>query len=254
MINLRDVEFLYEPYPIGLARGVFEENYYNQLVNTFPSYDNFVSMEYLGKKYSLSELNNPDIYNKYIASSKPWREFHKRIKSKDFIKGILDVLESHNIDLGVYDYADYGRTNLLRFKNNLRFLFGRSQVKNIPKLSARFEFSMLPADGGHIKPHTDSPNKVITLVIPIIREGEWNYSWGGGTEVMKPKDITRNFNLLNKQLEFDDVETIKTFEFFPNQCLIFIKTFNSLHAVSPMKGYGSNFMRSTLTVNIEVKN
>jgi hypothetical protein len=30
MLQLEDTEFIYEPYPIGLARGVFEDSYYQQ--------------------------------------------------------------------------------------------------------------------------------------------------------------------------------------------------------------------------------
>ena len=37
----------------------------------------------------------------------------------------------------------------------------------------------------------------------------------------------------------------------PNQCVIFVKTFNSWHAVYPMTGHGSQALRKTLTINIE---
>jgi hypothetical protein len=49
---------------------------------------------------------------------------------------------------------------------------------------------------------------------------------------------------------FEDAEPLHTFDFRPNQCVIFIKTFNSLHCVRPMAGAGSQ-MRRTLTINIE---
>ena len=32
---------------------------------------------------------------------------------------------------------------------------------------------MRPADSGNIQPHTDSPTKVITLVVSMVDEGEW---------------------------------------------------------------------------------
>jgi hypothetical protein len=49
---------------------------------------------------------------------------------------------------------------------------------------------------------------------------------------------------------FEDAEPLHTFDFRPNQCVIFIKTFNSLHCVRPMAGAGSQAMRRTLTINI----
>jgi hypothetical protein len=89
------------------------------------------------------------------------------------------------------------------------------------------------------------------MVMSMAREDEWNSAYGGATEVLRPKDIRRNYNFMNQQMEFDEVETLRVFEYQPNQCVVFIKTFNSLHGVRPMTGRGSNLMRKTLTVNIE---
>ena len=87
----------------------------------------------------------------------------------------------------------------------------------------------------------------------IVRPGEWQREWGGGTEVQKVKQIDRNYNRMNKHSDFDEVVTLKTFEFEPNQCVIFVKSFNSLHAVRPMLGRGTGMMRKSLTINIETR-
>ena len=47
------------------------------------------------------------------------------------------------------------------------------------------------------------------------------------------------------------MDVIDTFEFTPNQAVIFIRTFNSWHSLRPMTGKGSDAMRKTLTINIE---
>jgi hypothetical protein len=132
----------------------------------------------------------------------------------------------------------------------LRQLHNRMSGRKSSNLKARFEFSMMSAAGGHIHPHTDSPQKHITLVVSMVRPGEWDQAWGGGTDRMRPLDPSNNFNFLNRYLEFDQVETIGTMPYEPNQCVIFIKTFNSLHAVKPMSGPKA-VMRRTLTINIE---
>jgi hypothetical protein len=44
---------------------------------------------------------------------------------------------------------------------------------------------------------------------------------------------------------------LDTFEFTPNQVVLFVKTFNSWHSVRPMTANGSSLMRKTLTSNIE---
>jgi hypothetical protein len=179
-----------------------------------------------------------------IAGRRPagdWRE--------EFPNEILTMLCEHNIDLDLG--SSQGNGTAVSKLGLLKRLRPRRLQQNLSRLSARFEFSMLPADGGFIRPHTDSPQKIITLVIGILRQGEWNPSFGGGTEVLRPKDPTNNFNFKNSYLEFEDVETLTTFEYSPNNCVIFIKTFNSLHAVRPMTAPDHNLMRKTLTINIE---
>ncbi|HEV8370398.1 MAG TPA: hypothetical protein VGQ39_20775 [Pyrinomonadaceae bacterium] len=249
MLSFKNVHFIYEPYPIGVARGVFEESFYDELVSSFPPAELFNFMAHLGNKYSLSELNNPDAYHEYVRSSRPWHEFYKWIKRDEFPVEILTMLCEHKIDLDLRVAQGNNTAVPMRtLLQKLRRLRSRHSGSN---LSARFEFSMLPADGGFIRPHTDSPQKIVTLVIGILRQGEWNPSFGGGTEVLRPKDTTNNFNFKNSYLEFEDVETLTTFEYSPNNCVIFIKTFNSLHAVRPMTAPGHSLMRKTLTINIE---
>jgi hypothetical protein len=249
MLSFKDINFIYEPYPIGVARGVFEDSFYDELVNSFPPTELFNFMPLHGNKYSLSQLNNPDAYHRYVRSRRAWHEFYKWIKREEFPGEVLSMLCEHNIDLDLR--SPQGNTGAVSSRTLLGKLRHRFSPRTSSNLSARFEFSMLPAEGGFIKPHTDSPQKIITLVIGILREGEWNASFGGGTEVLKPKDPTNNFNYKNKYLEFDDVETVTKFEYLPNNCVIFIKTFNSLHAVRPMTARGHSLMRKTLTINIE---
>lgn len=246
MLSFKNANFLYEPYPIGVAGNVFEEGLYGELVNSFPPVELFSFMPLHGNKYSLSELNNPDAYHQHVRSNRAWHEFYNWIKREEFPREVLGMLCSHNIDLDVET-----RGNGAAPRRGLLQRLRRHENVTTSNLSARFEFSMLPADGGFIKPHTDSPQKIITLVIGILHPGEWSPSFGGGTEVLRPKDITNNFNFKNKYLEFDEVETLTTFDYLPNNCVIFIKTFNSLHAVRPMTAPDHNRMRKTLTINIE---
>ena len=118
----------------------------------------------------------------------------------------------------------------------------------------------MPADGGLILPHTDTPQKAVTLIFSMLRPGEWNPAFGGGTDVLKPKPaglarIERIQATTNKVPDYSillsDFEIAHTYEYLPNQCVIFIKNVISWHSVGPMKGKGSSLMRRTLTLNIE---
>lgn len=254
MVSLAAMRFVYEPFPVGYASSVFPPDVYRELLATWPAKDLFEFKAGLGKKYSLSEVSNRDAYHSFIRSSPPWRRFYEWTKSGSFVRQVRDLLASQGIDLGlqsvpintVHYLSPWTQQLRHQMRKRLRRLSAHRSV-----LSTRFEFSMLPADGGCIKPHTDSATKLITLVLSMVDDGVWDARWGGGTAILRPKDATQNFNFVNRQMEFTDCEALQTFPFRPNQCLLFVKTFNSHHAVYPITGHGSEAMRQTLTINIE---
>jgi len=241
--------FYYEPYPIGVIKNVFQPEYYDELLKTFPPIELFRFMQYHGDKYSLSEVNNSQQYFEFLQRTPSWRKLYEYVKSDGFIPNILNLLSHNNIDLGI-SVPLLGASGLIRQKLRRRLLHALGLKSDMVK--ARFEFSAMPARGGHILPHTDSPQKIITLVVSMREMDGWESSFGGGTEVMRPIDSSKNFNFKNRYLGFDEVETIREMPFDPNQCVIFVKTFNSLHGVRPMIG-PLNVVRQTLTINIETE-
>ncbi len=243
MLNLKNAQFDYEPYPICYMSDVLPQDLYEELVDTYPDRELFEYKRKLGHKYALSELSNPENYEKFLSGPGVWKDFHDYVKSSGFIDKVLSMMTDHGVDLGL---------------RRIRVVTGKgehkssvlSRLRRQTELTARFEFAMMPADGGQILPHTDAPDKLITLVVSMTPPGDWNMEWGGGTSVCLPRDRTKVFNQLNKSMAFDDVETIKTFPFEPNQCVLFVKTYNSWHHVAPMTGPSDAPMRKTLTINI----
>jgi hypothetical protein len=246
VFDLSSAHFDYEPFPTGFVREIFTAPVYAQLCADYPDPELFEFMPELGNKYSLSERNNPGKYRRFVAGTDSWREFHEYVKGRQFVPQLIAFLEEHNIDLGLGPCRVVSKKRLNARTSPL------NRIRRIRELSARFEFSMMGAGGGFILPHTDAPNKLITLVVSMMRDGEWNPAWGGGTSIVKPRDTRRTFNRVNNYLEFDDVESVRTYEFKPNQCVVFVKTFNSWHGVPPMSGDDGTFRR-TLTINIEEK-
>lgn len=246
MFSYDHLRFRYDPFPIGIAKPAIEDDLYRELITGYPPQELFAYLPKVGHKYSLSEKYNGEAYQRFIRSNAAWRELHAWIKSDRFIPAVMDVLKAHHIDLGHKQLSDAKRA-LKTAKNLVR---GRSRPLP-PRLSTRFEFSMLPADGGYIMPHTDAPSKIVTLIVSMAGADEWDPAFGGGTDVNRPKAPCLAFNQMNAQAGFDEMEVLDTFEFTPNQIVVFVKTFNSWHSVRPMTGSGSPLMRKTLTINIE---
>jgi hypothetical protein len=244
-IDLSTLHFRYEPYPIGIGRPAIDPDRYARLLASWPPIELFEELPKVGHKRVLSEKYNGRGYTAFIERTPVWREFHRGVKSPAFIGAVLEALRAAGIDLGVR-HPITGRRRLETTWRDLRR--ARWPRFDVP-LRARFEFSALPATGGHVTPHTDSPGKVITLVISM--ERSWDKAIGGGTDVIRPLDPRRNFNWLNDKLEFDEIEVLDTIEFEPNQVIVFTKTFNSWHCVRPMTGTDPDLLRRTLTINIE---
>jgi hypothetical protein len=248
-LSFENLELRYEPFPIGIAKPAMDEATYKELVANFPSMDLFDDYAYMGKpgnKFVLSEKENPRVYNEFMKSNAIWRKFYEWVKSDAFVYGIMDMLREHHIDLG-YTYISPSRRLTRRLKDLVK---GRPS-RQLPPLKSRFEFSALPADGGNLTPHTDAPTKIVTLIVSMAEEGEWNPAFGGGTDVNRPRDTRYMYNYYNELASFEDMEVLHTYPFQPNQVIVFVKTFNSWHSVRPMVGANSNSMRKTLTINIE---
>jgi hypothetical protein len=77
MFRYENVSFDYEPYPIGVARPALNAATYDAMVKSFPPIELFEYKKEKGEKYSLSQVNNPSKFRKYVASSPPWLAFQR---------------------------------------------------------------------------------------------------------------------------------------------------------------------------------
>ena len=247
MLSFHNAEFRYEPFPIGLAKGVLAPDHYLELVAAFPDVELMKRLRGNTDKLSLSEKNNSLRYRTFVQSNPLWRDFHAYVKRRGFIGEVLKMLRERHIDLKLESAATSTTGAWARALGDI--IRGRPPY-DLTHLSARFEFSVVHGDGGCLKPHTDTPKKLITLVISMIGDGEWPQDYGGGTDVNRAVDTQNAYNYANRSLEFSDVEILHTYAFEPNQCVIFVKTFNSLHSVRPIHAPASA-LRKSLTINIE---
>lgn len=247
MLQLSNLEITHQPYPIGVIAPVFEGGLYQEMRRLFPPLEMLKFLPKHGSKYSLSEKYNAAQYRDYVARHPVWREFHKYVKSDDFVFSVIDSLRANHVEVGIHRKTQSLTSRWFKLLRNVKR--GHLPITRAA-VDARFEFAALPAANGHVVPHTDSPGKIITIVITMTEPGEWDAAWGGGTDILKPKDPSESYNYLNRQLNYDQCDVLRTVNYLPNQAMLFVKTFNSLHGVQPMKG-PEGTVRRTLTINIE---
>lgn len=213
LLDLTRVVWRDDPYRIGLAKTVLDEDTYKAMVDTFPDETIMGNMGVGYSKFALSERVLPTQYANFVKEHPVWHEFHRYIKKTGFLAMIAKLT---SLEVGFY------RT--------------------------RWEFSSMPAVGGKIDPHTDIASKVVTLIVPMVRPGEWDQSWGGGTDVLKPLDPDEV--LVDYKAPLSKFEKVATCEFEPNQACVFIKSAKSWHSVGPIAGPEGKWRRS-LTINVE---
>jgi len=68
---------------------------------------------------------------------------------------------------------------------------------------------------------------------------------------LRNQDRALAYNRLNRLADVDDMGSIDTFEFTPDQAVVSVETDNCWHSVRPMTGHGSDARRRTLTIVIE---
>jgi hypothetical protein len=248
MLNYNMVKMRYEPYPLAVLRPALDAGLYDELTANYPATELFAKLPKFDYKLALSEKFNPGPYEKFIVATPVWNRFHSWIKSDDFILKTVEFLKKNHIDLGLDEAFEPAAKRIGRSLGGL----AKGQFPSRPlKLRTRFEFSVLKADGGEVAPHTDTPKKIITLVLSMIREGEWPEGFGGGLDINRPTDPAYAFNWNNRMVPWDKIELLDTIPFMPNQCTVFVKTFNSLHSVRRMQQKGSSALRKTITIVIE---
>jgi hypothetical protein len=221
MLSFEQLQFRREPYVIGCASDVMDPALYTELEKSFPPLALFKSFGEVNRKWSLSSVNNPDQYAAFLASCEPWVRFHRYVKT-ELLGQLTTVLRQHDVTW---------------------------RAPHMTKLKTRWEFSLLPADGGCLRPHTDIPSKLLTVVLSMrpIGDETWLPEWGGGTDVLRPTGETPPDDY---KADLSAFEVVHTYPYVPNQAVVFVKSKDSWHSVGPITG-PAGALRRTVTINVE---
>lgn len=249
MFNFSEPTVEYKPFPIVIFRNFLRYDVYEQLVSSFPAIDNLGFKKDQGRKFTLSLKDDPAEFKAFLSQHPLWDRFAASVTSKDTTRELIVNLDKLGFDLGIETKESTGLIE--SFKSRVRNYLGTFSnltrnrlVIGTRPVSSKFEFSALPANGGFLLPHTDAPEKLATFVLPMVAEGDWETDWGGGTDIYTTKKPELSFNRTNRQRNFSDVHILETYDFLPNQALLFVRTDTSWHGVSPIRGPEGIFRRS----------
>jgi len=254
MINIDNISFNFDPFPYGVAKNIFSKIHYSELVKNFPKISDMSRIEEKDNltlkfnKFALSSRNNPVKFNSVINKNNTYKDFCNYLLSEQFKNYLINILKKNNVDFGI----NTNSTIKKKIKKILTYIFPFSILKPTQEIDIVVEFSSIPSNGGFLKPHTDGQHKLASIVIPIV-DNDWKKEFNGGTNLLRPLDETKTYNLLNNTYEFEECFIVKTIDFDPNQFLIFLKTYNSFHSVGPLKSNVSNHYRNSITLIIEKK-
>lgn len=222
LVSLADGQFSYEPYPIIGFGEMIDRGVYDEMLALWPPQHFFTYRRELGSVYTLSKESNGTNYEWFIENTPLWREFHAHVTSPTFVQYVLDTLAAGQIVTGY----------------------------RAEQLTPGLDFSMIAAEGGHVMPHTDPPQRVVTIEIYMVGPGEWDPAWGGGTAMLKPTDIKQNYNFMNQPARFEQMTCLQTFPYLSGHGVMLLKTFNSHRAIYPMTGPAQT-VRRCLTITLD---
>jgi hypothetical protein len=245
MINISNSDIYYKPYPYMLFKDVFDVNFYNLLCSEFPKTNELLKLdfdkkknEYKQDKYFLTNLNKG--FFQLINKKKNTKYLYEFLKSPLFLNQLINFLNNNN----------------LRIKYNLNSGIASKFKKLIfKKTDFTFEFSSMSSKNGFIYPHTDGPDKILTLIVPIISDPRIKNVKNVGTNILESLEDKYEYNFMNYAVPFESTKSVKEIPFSENQILMFIKTHNSLHSVGPMIDMdNNNLMRNSINFCIYNQN
>lgn len=254
--NLKDFDINIEyPFTIFEKKNLFEDTFFNKLLNGFPSEGYFKNTHTLGNKKYFN--NNDTDFNEFLNTSSTWNKFYNHLNSKKFLNEIFNLCKDNLKRIEQRKQIKTIRINK-KSNNNLFDKFLRKIKKGFGVYETRlaFEFSIMK-NGSYIPPHNDTSNKLISLMIYFpdsTQKGEVSLGTNFFKNSKKNLDIWKGDMLdeKNTKIFFENYEKFYTSKFEKNKIVGFIKSKNSWHDVSKIHTKSSS--RKSLNINLYLIN
>jgi hypothetical protein len=188
------------PFPHVVIDNFVPEDRYQELEATFPSHSLFINHKN-GKSILTDEYEvSAPTFWKFLDETPPWKSFIESIRTRAFVNRVYDAFP----------------------------VFDAGKVKRV-----RFQFSRLRFNGGEVRPHIDTPKKIVPIVL-YMPLADWTAKTGGALEFLRFKD-GHNVPLDGYQaVPWEKTETVAAPAYVRNRAAVMMKNHISLHGVRPI--------------------
>lgn len=216
-------QFRFDPFPYAVASQVFDSDLYEKLLQEFPD-ESFFETSTL-----LKLGNHRRQFNRFIKSSRAWREIWHYCQSDQFLTSLEKRLSQTALELPISDtskmapgYTDAWLPHAVEKLIPEKLLAGfRRKTPNVS-----LEFSSISQGSSH-EPHTDSAKKILSLIF-YFPPPLWS-SDAGGTTIYSAR-----WKKSSRDHEFEGLTKVEEVPYRPNTSVLVVKTFNSWHGVEPI--------------------
>ena len=223
---------------------------YNSLEKTFPRIDEITynNMDiYKNKKYAFDTTSK--IHEDFIKNNTNFQDFEKIIYSKKFFNFFFKKF-----------YIDFLKSRIKKPSHLVKLLKFPKVVKSLDKngffyiinpfnkIKVEVQYSYI-LNGGKIVPHTDSGEKLLSLMLYFPSKTE---------DVNKQKELgtsfwNSNFSNFDNYHQYDEKnikgkKLLYKTDFFPNVLYGFVKNHSSWHSVDEINVH-ENFVRRSININ-----
>ena len=188
------------------------------------------------QKHYLRSARQPKLFTDFCERHATWRSFADFVSSEQFVGDLNHLL---------LDVLRRSRGIMALRRWNLETTDWMRAWRQT--VTTDLEFSRI-GSSGYIMPHTDTPSKLVSLLL-YFPDQSWQNSYGGSTEFYRPKRRSHENNWANRSQPFSEMLLLERFNFVPNRLVGFVKSRNSYHGVSPIS-CPEGMTRDSLNINI----
>ncbi|MCP9885133.1 FkbM family methyltransferase [Synechococcus sp. ATX 2A4] len=220
-----------EHFPISIVDNVFPEEYYQQILDNFPSADQLLSLPATGRaaggtyEYRQVAVFNEEGFSRFNQPQLDfWSELGSWLYHPDFVAAIMQYFDSY-VTPRIEDIV--------------------SKEKGQVELSSD---ALIVSDQSNyaIGPHTDAPHRLLSLLFYLPHDDSMRHL---GTSLYTPKQKGMTCHGLRHH-DQADFERVATIDYIPNRLVLFPKTDSSFHGVEAIRD--SNPKRQLLISNVRV--